>query len=203
MTILTYKIECETGPHSVNITDWRFMTNCTYYYGNNASTPGTRIIIPDQMIDIMGYTPNMIREVILKDEIIENVLFSTNHRWHPGWCIKCSGLGKLDWVTSAMQNNDIRSDRYARLFKRNKERILLYGDSNRAGGYIFGYIFAPAIAEESKAESICKYCSGTGLHLDARHSLFSELKGLRHKLKEFTWNGKDVPRPYSKKIAKI
>lgn len=195
MTILTFKIECEASPHSVNITNWRYMTDCIYYYGNQGTTSGTRLIIPDRMIDIMGYTTLMIREALVKDEIVENVLFSTNHTLHPGWCAKCSGLGKLDWVTSAMQNNDIYSDRHVHLFKRNKERVLLYKDLNRPGGYQFGHIFAPAIMDDPKTETICKHCSGTGLHLDARHSLFCELKGLRHKLEEFIWNGKDVPIP--------
>lgn len=195
MTILTFKIECETSPYSVNITDWRYMTDCAYYYGNHDNTSGTRLITPERAIDIMGYTTLMIREALLKDEIIENVLFTTNHRDHPGWCPKCSGLGKLDWITSAMQRDGIYNDRYARLFKRNKERILLYRDPNCPGGYQFGHIFAPVIVDDSKAETICKHCSGTGLHLDARHSLFWEMKGIRHKLKEFIWNGKDVPIP--------
>lgn len=195
MTILTFKIECETSPHSVNITDWRYMTDCVYYYGEHDNTGGTRIIIPDRMIDIMGYTARMTREAIAKGEIVENVLFSSRHRDHPGWCAKCSGLGKLDWVTSAMQHNDIYHDRYTRLFKRNKERILLYQDPTRPAGYHFGHVFAPVVVEDSKAETVCEYCSGTGLHLDARHMLFSEMKGLRHKLKEFEWNGKDVPTP--------
>lgn len=193
MTILTFKIECESNPHSVNITDWRYMVDCIYYYGSHDSASGTRIIIPDKMIDIMGYTMGMTLKALSDDKIIENVIFSTNHRYHPGWCVKCSGLGKLDWVSSAMQVDNIYSDRYARFFKRNKERVLFYKDSKHVGGHYFGHIFAPVLIEESKSETICKHCCGTGLHLDARHSLFDQMKGLRHRLEEFEWDGQNIP----------
>lgn len=195
MTVLSFKIECEGRPQSVNISDWRFMTDCIYYYGNIESTEGTSLILPGRMIDVMGYTPQMIRNAIADDKIVNNVIFTSNVDANPGWCPKCSGLGKLDWVSSAMKSRrNYNIDRHTRSrFKRNKERVLLYKSKRYTLGYNFDNVFAPVIVEENKAETLCKYCHGTGLNLDARHRLFGGMAGLRHNLKEFEWDGLNLP----------
>ena len=196
MTIISFKIQCEAGPQTVNIDNWRLMTDCRYYYGNIESTDGTTLILPDRMIDIMGYTPSMIRQAIAADIILSNVIFTTNVEVNPGWCPKCSGLGKLDWVSSAMTNSrrDYNRERFTRSrFERNKERVLFYKSAKYNNGYKFDIVLAPVMVEDPRAEMICKYCKGTGLNLDARHRIFDGMPGLRHKLKEFEWDNVNLP----------
>lgn len=196
MAILSFKIPCEVVPKSVNIEQWRFMRQCIYYYGNSGSTHGTTMILPDVMIDIMGYTPEMIRDIILNDEIVDNTLFTPNYSFHPGWCNRCWGAGKLDWIDAAIQSprrhpND--SHQYARGFVREKKTVLFYEDQSFNGGYDFSQLFARVKIEDDRIETICKWCRGTGIHLDGRKTIFSGMAGLRHRLREFKWNEKDVP----------
>lgn len=197
MTILTFKIECESSPKSINIMDWRFMSSCMFYYGNTESAHGTRLILPSDMIDILGYTPSMTRKMIFEDDIYENVIFSRNYNLHPGLCSDCGGLGKHDWISSAMSRRAPGTqhgrDSHARLFKRNKERVLFYISDRYYGGYDFNRAFAPTRAEQSKAEFICESCFGTGLRLDGRHRLFADMRGIRNKLEEFEWDGLNLP----------
>ena len=196
MTILSFKIECEPGTQSVNIDNWRLMTDCIYYYGNMESTEGTTLILPDRMIDIMGYTPSMIRQALAADITLSNVIYTTNVQVNPGWCPKCSGLGKLDWVSSAMTNSrrDYNRERFTRRrFKRNKKIVLFYKAERYTHGYKFDIVLAPVMIEVPKAEVLCEYCYGTGLNLDARHRIFDGMAGLRHKLKEFEWDGLNLP----------
>lgn len=190
MTILSYKIECEPAPHSVNIDNWRMIQSCLYYYGNGSSTPGTRIFLADVMIEVMGYTPEMIHKAIFHDEIITNVIFSPNRSLNPGWCPECQGRGKTDWISKAMKTTGSRrySDKYARSFKRNRERVLFY-NSKKNGMIDWSIVFAPALIENNRAEYRCKECSGTGIRLDGRLTLFDGMVEMKHRMKEFEWDG--------------
>jgi hypothetical protein len=193
MTKLTFHIFADRAHHMVDITDWRYMTSCVYLYGESSSTGGSRIIITDGMIDVMGYSPGMLLEAMERDEDIDNVVFSHNYGLLPGWCRRCGGEGKLDWISLAMATKRERhyGNTYAKLFKRDKKRILLYLDSTSSRGYRNGHFFASTITKGG--ETICKHCSGTGLNLDARHSIFRGMGGLRDRLKAFEWDGFNIP----------
>jgi len=197
MSVLSFKIPCEPGPaRSVSIENWRFMRECMYYHGDAGSTLGTAIILPDRMIKIMGYTPTMIRDIILNDEVVNNAIYSTAYRLHPGWCNKCWGAGKLDWIDTAVQSprrHPTDEHKYARHFVRERRTVLFYEDQSMVGGYDFSSLFAHVKIEDFRIETICKHCHGTGIHLDGRRTLFQGMVGLRRRLKEFKWNEKDVP----------
>jgi len=201
VAIISFKIECETSPRSINIKDWRFLTECLYYYGQTDATRGTRLILPTHTIDIMGWIPSKIHEMINTGGIVKNVLFSPNYDIHPGFCDDCAGVGKMDWVTSAMGNTIPRTyhEAYARQFKRNKERVLFYKSVDYTHGYDFMRVFAPTQIADDKSETICKNCCGTGLRLDARSRIFAGMRGLKQRLKEFEWDGINLPNEVYKR----
>jgi hypothetical protein len=189
MAILSFKIPVESSPRSIIIDNWRYITAVRYNYGNNQRTEGTKIVLPDQTIDVMGYTPPMIKEIIHNDELVENVIFSRNLYEYPGYCYKCGGLGKIDWVTGAMGDSGrhVPYNRYATRFVRDKKIVMFYYD----GDYRFNKLFARVELEEGYR--ICANCKGTGMALDARQRIFQGMPGLKRKLKAFEWDGLNTP----------
>jgi hypothetical protein len=170
------------------------MTETLYYFGHSLSTRGTRIITSNDLIDVMGYLPSMIHEAIVENEIIEAV-FSSNYYMHPGFCGKCNGIGKLDWVSSVTthSHNPFYAEKYSKFFIREEKRVLFYEDQSFPLGHDFTRIFARVKIVDERVESICKHCKGTGIHLDGRKTIFNRMPGLRRRLKEFEWDEKNTP----------
>ena len=190
MSVLTFSIPAmgKVGEHSVIIDNWRYMTRISYNYGNTSWTDGTRIILQNGMIDVMGYVPPMIHEIIYHDMIAENVIFTTSQRDHPSYCFDCGGAGQVDWVSNAMKRTQSRLGSTARLFEREEESVLFY---NKGNSITFHKIFSRCKVMEGF--KLCRRCSGTGLNLDARQRIFSGMPGLKYNLKEFAWDGLILP----------
>jgi len=192
MAILTFEIPVEKGrPYSINIHNWRYMANVNYNYGNRNWTQGTRIILTDDMVDVMGYTPQMLHEIIHRDDIVENAIFTSSQGWHSGYCHICGGSGKLDWVSAAMTRPRPHPSRNARLFKRDEKRVMFYKKDSSSQRFEFGKVFAPTKLDRS--EKRCINCHGTGLWLDARLRIFNGMPHLKHSIEEFEWNGINLP----------
>ena len=189
MTTLTFKIPVEVSASSILTDNWRFMTSTRYNYGNNSWTSGTKIVLQDGTIDVMGYDPHMIRDIIYRNENVDNVIFTRNGYEAPGFCYKCGGRGLIDWVTSAMGDRRERYGRYSRLFERDERYILFYQSGNNQ--YRFEKVFARTKLEDGYRH--CKNCHGTGLALDARQRIFAGMPGIKRKLRTFEWDGLNIP----------
>ena len=198
MTEVIYHLRCETRPHQIEIDEWRTMEECTYGYGNHTYSRGTRMILKDTVVEILGYTPPMIRKSISKNETIRSTIFTLNNRLHPGWCDKCQARGKLDWVSIAM-NKPTRShphttEQYAKTFVRDRDRVLFYRHSKLKTSKIeWDLVFAPSVINNDQGETRCKECYGTGLRLDARMTIFTGMPGIKYQLTEFEWDGLNIP----------
>lgn len=189
MTVLMFTIPTEVSPRSVLIDNWRYMAPVNYNFGNNQWTQGTKIVLQDQTIDVMGVTPPMIRDIIYGNQTIENVIFTLNGWEAPAYCYPCGGRGIVDWISSAMNNPRPRGyGKYARLYERDEKIVMFYKDDVT---YNFNKVFSRV--KEEPGYRICRNCKGTGLALDARHRIFSGMPGLKRKLKALEWDGRNIP----------
>lgn len=193
MATLSFKLPADRiQEREINIDEWKYMANTSYHFGNSCWTKGTKIVLPDQTIDVMGYTPDMIREILYSDLNLENVIFTSNLFESPAYCNMCGGLGMIDWITNAMKNPIYfhKNRGVHRGYKRDRKIVMFY-QQDKSSIPVFDRVFARIKVE--KGYKLCKNCQGTGMALDARQRIFQGLPGLKRKLKAFEWDGFNIP----------
>jgi hypothetical protein len=190
MAIVKYEIKSENRTEDLDIHNWRLAKNSIAYWGSGAGweTCQATILLLKENNFMIWLTRSQILELdkMPRDHVESVVNFSTAGGVHPGFCGICRGAGKIDWVQKTMgitrvglgQYYSKEMSRNCQRFERDIDHFLLYQVAK--GHLTSNIIFARTTL--NPAEFYCPECSGTGIALDGRYTIFDGMPGIRKKL---------------------
>jgi len=192
MATIQHRIKSERTTVWVDIHDWRAMKKSRGYTGSfrgGFDVCETTILILNEKTIMVWLTVDQILAFdrnIDPHYIEDGVRFSTAGGIAPGYCYICQGAGKLDWVQKAMQSdsnlvmntNTLPFTENTNRFDRDLNHFLLYDVKN--GQLTNQVIFARTLL--GRAEYYCPNCSGTGIILDGRFTIFEGMPGIKKRL---------------------
>jgi hypothetical protein len=186
MTIIKHTIKSEQKTVEVDISNWRAIKKSIGFTGSPKGGWDhceTSILILNERTIMAWLTVNQILEFdsLAQNHVENEVRFSTSGGIAPGYCYDCGGAGKVDWVQKAMQPDPNLMGMFTEntnRFDRDLDHFLLY--DVRDGQLTNQVIFARTLLKD--AEYHCERCSGTGIILDGRLTIFKGMPGIRKRL---------------------
>jgi hypothetical protein len=187
MTIIKQSIKSERATAEADIHNWRAIKKSMGYCGSPKGgwdSCETAVLILNERTIMVWLTVDQILEFdkTTDPNHVENeVRFSTSGGIAPGYCYACGGAGKLDWVQKAMQPDPNLMGMFTEntnRFDRDLDHFLLY--DVKGGQLTNQVIFAKTLLKDG--EYYCERCSGTGIILDGRLTIFDGMPGIRKRL---------------------
>lgn len=183
MAILKYDIKSEKRTKKIEIHNWRLLKKSMCYFGSSKggweSIAATHLVLDEQTIVACLTRPQILAlDGAPRGHVEHDVYFGTSGGIAPGYCYACQGGGKIDWVQKAMKSDRLDLLTNTHRFDRDLDYFLLY--DVRKGQLTNQIIFARTLLK--RGEEYCPECSGTGIVLDGRLTIYEGMPGVRKRL---------------------